>query len=475
MRTHQTVAGALALTAALLSAPAALAQKAQPGEADFRSLYKQLVEINTTASTGSCTAAAEVMKTRLSAAGYPESDLHLIVPPDNPREGNLIAVLHGSDAKLPAILLLAHIDVVEAKREDWVRDPFKLTEEDGYFYARGASDDKAQAAIFADQMIRFRKEGYKPKRTVKMALTCGEEGGFPLNGVSYILEHNRDLIEAGFALNEGAGGSIDHATGKYVFHGIQAGEKIYQDFELEVTNPGGHSSRPVPDNAIYRLAAALRKVEAYRFPVEVNSATAGFLTRMADLESDKSKAADMRAFAKNPVQSDVSDRLSKDTTLNATIRTTCVATQLSGGHAPNALPQRATANINCRIFPGHGAAEIQKQLETVINDPDVKFTMQGLSGPPFPPPPLTPEILGPIEKISQQMFPGLPVIPQMATGATDGSFLNAAGIPTYGVSGMFEDDEVTHAHGLNEAIPVKSLLEGREFLYRLTKAYAGGK
>jgi len=467
-------AAAFAFAAALM-APSALAQKAQPGEADFRALYKELIEINTTASVGSCTAAAEAMKARLVAAGYPASDLHMIVPPNNPREGNLIAVLPGADTSLKAILLLAHIDVVEANRADWVRDPFKLTEEDGTFYARGAEDDKAQAAIFTDQMVRFKRDGYKPKRTIKLALTCGEEGGFPLNGVSYILEHNRDLIKAAFALNEGAAGQIDSRTGKYVYNGVQAGEKIYQDFELEVTNPGGHSSRPVADNAIYRLADALRKVEGYKFPVEHNTATLGYFARMADLNADKAQAADMRAFAKNPVESDVAERLSKDTTLNATLRTTCVATQLSGGHAPNALPQRATANINCRIFPGHGAAEIQKQLETAVGDPAVKFTMKGLSGPPFPPPPLTPDILGPIEKVSQQLFPGIPVIPQMATGATDGSFLNAAGIPTYGVSGIFEDDERTNAHGLNESVPVKSLLEGREFLYRLTRLYAGGK
>ena len=455
------------------AAPAFPAGDPGAGEAAFRALYKELVETNTTYSVGSCTLASERMKARLLAAGYPESDLHILVDPkpNRPQDGNLVAVLPGTDPTKKPILLMAHIDVVEAKREDWERDPFVLTEEDGYFYARGASDDKAMAAIFTDSLIRFRQEGYKPARTIKMMLNCGEESSG--EGAKYMVETHLDLISAEFALNEGAGGRIDPATGRYLFNGVQAGEKLYQDFTVEVTNPGGHSSRPTPDNAIYELGRALMKVQAYEFPVEFNDATRTFFRRMGQITPGQ-EGQDMRDAADGESMAAIR-RLMANPSYNAMLRTTCIATQVSAGHAPNALPQRATANVNCRIFPGHTQEEIRKQLQDAVNNADVKITLRLAPETPMKAPPLTPEILTPIEQLTEKMWPGVPVIPTMATGATDGRFTTPAGIPTYGVSGIFADPNTTNAHGLNERVGVKQLMEGRMFLHQLVKMYAGGQ
>jgi len=476
MRTALFAVSAFAL-AACASPPAPSGSgstaDASAGEPEFRALYKELIEINTTLSVGSCTKAADAMKARLVAAGYPASDLYSLADPKRPQDGNLIAILPGADPSKKPMMLLAHIDVVEANRADWVRDPFKLTEEGGYFYARGSMDDKAMAAIFTDSMVRFKREGYAPARTIKLVLTCGEESPNTFNGVKFLVENHRALLDAEFALNEGAGGRIDPDTGKYVYNGVQAGEKLYQDFTIEVTNPGGHSSRPVPDNAIYRLAAALDKVSKVDFPIEFNDATTGFFSRMSKLTTGQ-ESADMKAAAEGEDAAAIR-RLKLNPSHNSILHTTCVATQLSGGHAPNALPQRATANVNCRIFPGHKQEEIRKTLETAIGDPQVKVTLQADPETPGPAPALTPAILGPIDKITEAMWPGTPVVPAMAAGATDGRFLTPIGIPTYGVSGIFSDPNTTNAHGLNERVGVKQLLEGRVFLYRLTKEYAGGK
>jgi acetylornithine deacetylase/succinyl-diaminopimelate desuccinylase-like protein len=470
-------AGLAALVSACATQPGAVAASGDPGagEAEFRALYKELVETNTTFSEGSCTLASERMKARLLAAGYPESDLHILVNPgpNRPQDGNLVAILPGSDPAKKPILLMAHIDVVEAKREDWERDPFVLTEEGGYFYARGATDDKSMSAIFTDSMIRYKREGYRPERTIKMMLNCGEESPNEFVGAKWMVENHLDLISAEFALNEGAGGRIDPATGKYIFNGVQAGEKLYQDYRLEVTNPGGHSSRPTPDNAIYDLGQALMKVQAIEFPIEFNDATRTFFRRMGEITPGQ-EGQDMRDAADGENTAAIR-RLMRNPGYNATLRTTCVATQLSAGHAPNALPQRATANVNCRIFPGHTQEEIRQQLEAAIGDPKVKVTLRSDPETPMTAPPLPPEILGPIEQLTEKMWPGVPVIPAMATGATDGRFTTPAGIPTYGVSGIFADPNTTNAHGLNERVGVKQLLEGRMFLYQLVKMYAGGK
>ena len=443
------------------------------GEQAFRALYKELIEINTTLSVGSCTVAANAMKAHLVKAGYPENDLHLVAPANQPKNGNLIALLPGTDPSLKPVMLLAHLDVVEAKREDWSRDPFTLVEDGGYFYARGAADDKAMAAIFVDSMVRFKQEGYTPRRGIKLALTCGEETPDKFNGVSYLIEHHRALMDASFALNEGGGGRLDGKTGTYQYNGIQAGEKLYQDFTLETVNQGGHSSRPTPDNAIYQMVQALANIQAFEFPIEFNDVTRRYFAKFSEIVGG-AQGADMRAVAANGDAAAVT-RLKKDPTLNGMLHTTCVATMINGGHAENALPQHVTATVNCRIFPGHSPEEIRHTLIRTIGDPGVKVTFRGEPEKAGPPPPLTPEIMGPIETLTQELFPGIPVVPAQSAGATDGRFLTAAGVPTYGISGMFSDGATTNAHGLNERVRVQSLVEGREFLYRLTKMYAGGK
>jgi acetylornithine deacetylase/succinyl-diaminopimelate desuccinylase-like protein len=444
-------------------------KQARAGEAEFRALYKELVETNTTLSVGSCTKAAEAMKARLLKAGYPESQLHVIVPPVRPQDGNLVADLPGTDSKLKPVLLLAHIDVVEANRADWVRDPFTLVEEDGFFYARGSSDDKAMAAVFADSMVRFKQEGFKPKRGIKLALTCGEESPNVFNGVKYLIENHHDLVDSAFALNEGGGGRYDQKTGVYRYVAVLAAEKVYQDYTLTTVNQGGHSSRPTPDNAIYQLAHALEKIEAYSFPIEMSDVTRPYFAKFGVIEGGD-HGADMIAASKGDEAAIA--RLRTDPSANAILHTNCVATQINGGHAPNALPQRATANVNCRIFPGHSQEEILQALKTAVNDPGVKIEFQSPPEKPGTPPPLSKEVVGPIESLSKDMFPGVAVIPVMSSGATDCRFFTPAGIPCYGVSGMFGDGATGNAHGLNERIRVQSLIEGREFLYRLTKAYA---
>ena len=464
------------LIAALMAAAAMPAMAAPTnGEATFRSLYKELVETNTSFSAGSCTLAAERMAARLKQSGFPDSDLHLLVPPDHPKDGNLVAVYPGTDPKAKAILLLAHIDVVEAKREDWTRDPFTLVEEGGYFYGRGVSDDKAQAAIFTDLLIRLRQEGFHPRRPIKMALTCGEEGGGQVNGASWLATTQPKLIDAAFALNEGAGGAFD-AAGKRVAHNIQAGEKTSVGYKLEVTNPGGHSSRPVPDNAIYHLVRAVDRISRYEFPVQLNDATRGYFTKMSKVVGGQTGAA-MLAIVKNPNDKAAYATLAKDPSYHSILGTTCVATRLDAGHANNALPQRATAVINCRIFPGVTREAVRQTLVTLVNDPKVSVSEPGdgrtkaIVGAP----PLTPEVMGPIEKVSAEMWPGVPVVPLLLAAGTDAPALISIGIPTYGVSGMFYEPDLGHIHGLNERIGVKSLMEAREFNYRLVKIYADEK
>ncbi len=450
----------------------AASKQARAGEAAFRALYEELVEINTTLSAGSCTDASNAMKAHLTRAGYSDADLHVIVPPQFPRQGNLVAHLRGTDPKAKPILLLAHIDVVEADRTDWERDPFTLVEEEGFFYARGAADDKAMAAVFTDMLVRYKREGYRPRQGLTMALTCGEETPNVFNGVKYLLENHRDLIDAQFALNEGGGGRYDAQTGVYQYVSVLASEKLYQDFTLATTNPGGHSSRPMPDNAIYQLGRALAKIEAHSFPIEFNDVSRAYFEKFGELEGG-GKGADMIAAAKGDAAA--IERLRKDPSANAILHTNCVATQIHGGHAPNALPQRATANVNCRIFPGRSPSDIKAELVRVIGDPRVSVEFQSTPEIPGPAPPMSREVLGPIEKLTQDMFPGVPVIPSMAAGATDCRFLTPSGIPCYGVSGMLSDGATSNAHGLNERIRVQTVLEGREFLYRLTKSYAGGR
>jgi len=465
------IKAAVALAATLVVASSAAAQAPpKPDEAAFRSLYKELVETRTAFPEGDCTLAATRMAARLKAAGFADSDMHLIVPEGHPKDGNLVVIYPGRDPKAKAVLMLAHIDVVAAKREDWTRDPFTLVEEDGYFYARGAFDDKAQAAIWTDNLIRYRHEGYKPRRTIKMALTCGEEGGGFVEGAEWLTKHNRDLIDAGIALNEGAGGELDD-KGNRVDHSFLAAEKRAENFIFEVTNPGGHSSRPMPDNAIYRLIRAVDRMSRYEFPVQINDASRGYFTKMSKIVGGETGAA-MAAIVADPNDKAADALLSKNPSLHTMLRTTCVATMMEAGHAPNALPQRARATINCRIFPGVPVSEVQKKLVELADDPQVKITAPDDGFPEASAPPMTPAVLGPLEKVSNQMWPGVPVVPILQAGATDATYLNAVGIPTFGISGLFIDPDLGRIHGLNERIRVKSLMEGREFLYRLIKVYA---
>jgi acetylornithine deacetylase/succinyl-diaminopimelate desuccinylase-like protein len=445
----------------------------RPDQVTFRELYRELIETNTTLSAGSCTAAAEKLAAHLRAAGFPDKDLTVFSTPEHPQEGGLVAVLAGSEPKASAILLLAHIDVVEAKREDWERDPFKLIEEGGYFYARGALDDKSMAATWVDTLIRLRSEKTRLPHTLKMALTCGEETSGAFNGAEYLAKEKRQLIDAAFALNEGAWGMLD-ANGQRVMMGVQAGEKTSQDFTLEVTNPGGHSSRPVKNNAIYHLAGALTKIEHYDFPLQLNDTTRAYFTRMAGIVKGATGAA-MTKLVANPNDKSAGAAVSDDPSYNGMLRTTCVATMLDGGHATNALPQRARANVNCRIYPGVSIESVRDTLERVVADREVKVTAKTRRGPPTMSPPLTPEILGPIEKISAKYYPNVPVIPMLQPGATDGQFLSAAGIPTYGINGLFLDPDLGGIHGLNERVRVQSLYDGRDFLYDLVKIYAGAR
>jgi acetylornithine deacetylase/succinyl-diaminopimelate desuccinylase-like protein len=471
----------LLAAAATLTAFTALAlppQDTPAGEQRFRAIYKELVETNTTLSVGSCTLAAERMAARLKAAGFPDGDLHPFAAPEHPKEGGLVAIYPGREPKLKAILLLAHIDVVEAKREDWTRDPFTLIEENGSFYARGASDDKAEAAIWVDTLIRFRSENYRPRRTIKLALTCGEETAGAFNGAEWLTQNRRELIDAAFALNEGAAGELDK-NGNRIALDIEAGEKFPQNYRLEVTNKGGHSSRPVKDNAIYHLAAALTRISAYDFPAQFTDGNRAYFAGMAKLlaaKGDAETANAMNAFLKNPADAQALALVSsKDPSWNATLRTTCVATMLDAGHATNALPQRARAIVNCRIFPGVSPDSVRAKLEELIADPAVTVTGLETRGPTAAPPPLTPDVLGPIEKLAAEFWPGVPVLPILQAGATDGEFTNAVGIKTFGVEPVFVGPDLGNIHGLNEYVGVKSLLEGREFLYRLVKIYAEQK
>ena len=470
----------LAAVAALaaFSAHAVPPQDTPAGEQRFRELYKELVETNTTLSAGSCTLAAERLAARLKAAGFPDSDLHPFAAPDHPKEGGLVAVYPGREPKLKAILLLAHIDVVEAKREDWTRDPFKLVEENGFFYARGAVDDKAEAAIWVDTLIRYRSEKYQPRRTLKVALTCGEETAGAFNGADWLTRNRRDLIDAAFALNEGGAGELD-AAGQRTSMDVEAGEKFPQNYRLEVTNKGGHSSRPVKDNAIYHLAAALMRISAYEFPAQFIDGNRAYFAGMAKILSAKGDTATanaMTAFLQNPNDAQALALVSaKDPSWNATLRTTCVATMLDAGHATNALPQRARANVNCRIFPGVTTETVRAKLEELIADPAVKISSPETRGPTASPPPLSPAVMAPIEKLTAQFWPGVPVLPILQAGATDGEFTNAVGIPTFGVEPVFIGPDLGNIHGLNEYLGVKSLLEGREFLYHLVKIYADQK
>ena len=471
MRAFRTAYCAVSALLILYGAPSASAQSQSPIRPDqvaFRALYKELVETNTEYSNGDCTLAAHRMGARLKAAGYPDEDITFITPPDHPREGGMVAVLHGTDPNAKAILLLAHIDVVEARRSDWTRDPFTLVEENGYFYGRGANDDKAMASINIDTLVRLKQEGFRPRHTIKAAITCGEETDEAFNGASDLVRNHRDLIDAEFALNEGAGGRLD-AQGNRIALNIQAGEKVYQDFTLTSLSPGGHSSRPVRgDNAIAQLAIAVAKVDAHQFPVQLNEVTRAYFAAMGKLSAGATGEA-LTAVSVNPNDPAALAIVTRDPSWNGILRTTCVPTLIKGGHAENALPQHAEANINCRIFPADSIDYVKKTLIDVIGDPKITVSTAGSIGLNPPVPPLSEAIMGPVRHAAAAVFPGIPIVPAMSTGATDGRYLNIGGIPTYGLTGIFNDPDGDGVHGLNERIRIRSLYDGRDFLYAVVK------
>ena len=428
-----------------------------------REIFQELIQIDTTEANGSTTRAAEAIAKRLRAAGWGKDEIQVFG--HSPKKGNLVARLRGTGKRKP-IILLGHLDVVAARRDDWSMDPFKLTEKDGYYYGRGTEDMKSLVSLWVATLIRFKKDGYKPDRDLILALTADEENG-PENGVVWLLKNHRPLIEAAYALNEGGGGEIK--DGRHRANDVQASEKQYLSYKLEVRNKGGHSSLPERDNAIVRLADALGKVHRHEFPARLNPVTRAYFQRMAALETG-AVAADMKAIAAEDKALDPAAvaRLSAITFYNSRLRTTCVPTLIEGGHAENALPQRATATVNCRALPDEVPAELQRALVTVINDPAVKI--EPVKPPDGgPPSPLLPELMTAIERVTGELWPGVVVLPVMQPGATDGRFLRAAGIPCYGVSGLFRDVTDIRAHGKDERIPVKSFQESQEFVYRLLK------
>src|SRR5579859_892037 len=426
-----------------------------------RDIYKELVEINTVTNSGDTEKAADAMAARLTAGGIAAADVHVFKPA--PKKGNVVARLRGTGKKKPMIVM-AHIDVVDAKREDWSTDPFKLEEKDGYFYGRGTGDDKFMATALVANLIRYKQEGFRPSRDIILVLETDEEI-LDANklGIRWLIEHQKSLIDAEFALNEGGG--VGTKNGRPLRNGIQTAEKVYVDYRLEVTNRGGHSALPRKDNAIYRLAAGLERLGKYEFPVKLNETTRLWFERSAAMESPQN-AADMRALAAGTADAAALERLSANPSFNAQMRTTCVATMLQGGHAPNALPQLARANVNCRVLPGESIVELEITLAQVLADYDIKVT-RAYEPTTSQPSPLNPEILQPIEKLTARFWPRIPVIPSMSAGATDGSFLRNAGIAVYGHSGLASDVDDVRAHGRDERVGVKAFDDGVEYLYQL--------
>jgi acetylornithine deacetylase/succinyl-diaminopimelate desuccinylase-like protein len=465
----------LAAMIAITLPQAALAQEKpmgplRPDQAAFRALYQELIETNTTLSSGSCTLAAQKLEKHLRAAGFPASDVSVFFTPEKPKEGGLTAILRGTSTTARPMLLMGHLDVVEARRADWTRDPFKLVEENGYFFARGSSDMKPIVATWVDALMRFKREGYRPKRSIKLALTCGEETTYAFNGMQWLTKNRPEALSAAFALNEGGNGLTD-GKGKVMIQTMQVGEKAVQNFRLETVNAGGHSSVPIRDNAIYQRSEALVKLRDYQFPLKMTPTTRAYYAMTGTAMGGETGRA-MVALSKNPGDKAAEAIVSKDRTYNSMLRTTCVATLLDGGHANNALPQRAGANVNCRIYPGETVDATLATLRRVIGDAGVKITVTPPLRPLAVPPPLDPKIMGPAEKLVAKYFPGVPLVPKMFAATTDGVFVSAAGIPVYGVPGGWLDPDNNGTHGLNERRSVRSVYVGRDFLTELVKAYA---
>jgi acetylornithine deacetylase/succinyl-diaminopimelate desuccinylase-like protein len=458
------------LVCAALCATAARAQdRTMPPERErqlARAIYKEMVEIKTGYTTGATTPLAEAVARRLKAAGFPAADI--FVGGASPTKANLVVRYRGTGRRRP-VLLLAHTDVVEAKREDWSMDPYTLTEKDGYFYGRGVGDDKAQAAIWIANLIRYKREGYKPDRDIIVALTADEEGGGPYNGVQWLLRNKRQLIDAELCLNEGGWGEALGDT--RLSNNIQVSEKYVVNYRVEVRNKGGHSSLPVADNAIYHLAGALDRLSRFGFPLKTNEVTRAYFQAMSKIEKG-AISADLASVATGDTAA--MTRVARASTAwNATLRTTCVATQLEGGHAKNALPQIAAANVNCRVLPEDAVDYVTSTLKRVIEDTAVTVTVEGTpqGGTPSP---MRDDLMAAVSAVTTALWPGVPAVPMMVMGGTDGSYLRPAGIPTYGVQGIFYDRDDIRFHGRDERVKVQSFYQGQTFLYELVKRMSGG-
>lgn len=459
----------IAVLAAGLATSVAAAEP--PGWAAFRAMFQEMVETDTSYATGDCTVAVNRTAARMKAAGFPAENLRVFVPEGSPRSGNLVAVLPGKDPKAKAVLMLGHIDVVNAHRADWTRDPYVLIEENGEFYGRGVSDMKAQDAIWADSMVRYHAEGLRPRRTIKMALTCGEEPSGFVNGAAWLAQNQRELIDAGIALTEGGGGDLDD-QGRKLAVTVMAAEKATTNLVFEVTGPGGHSSKPRPENPITILSEALVKLGALPFPTEFNAFSRAYFEAVAP-RVDAETGAAMRKVLVDPQDAAANAIVDRSMSRRAMLRTTCIPTLIEGGHASNAQPQRVRATVNCRLLPGQSVTAVQAAMEAAIADPRV--TLSAPPPPAMPRPaisPLTPQIMDPIRAVAAKVFPGVPVTPMQETFGTDSTRLIAVGIPTFGFSALFRGDDAGNIHGLNEHVSVQSVVDGREFLYRLVKAYA---
>jgi acetylornithine deacetylase/succinyl-diaminopimelate desuccinylase-like protein len=476
LRSTSLLAPALLLCCELLP-PSARAQGSEESHKQAVDIFRQLIEINTTDSVGSVTAAAKAMQQRFLEAGFPAADMQLLGP--NDRKQNLVLRYRGDSSKKP-ILLIGHLDVVEARREDWTTDPFQFVIKDGYYYGRGTQDMKESDAILVATLLRLRKEGFRPDRDIILALTADEEGG-KSNGVDWLLKNHRDLIEAEYVLNPDGGGLELH-HGKATIFAVDASEKLYADYQLTVTNPGGHSSLPVPDNAIYELAGGLERLSHYTFPTELNGVTRAYFETESKIMSGQT-AADMRAILKTPPDPDAVKRLNQTPEYHSTLRTTCVATRLDAGHANNALPQRAQAIVNCRILPGHSKEEVRQELIRMLDSPKITVQYVGDGGEgqgvifdrapdkkALPPAAIQPEVMHALEQVAGKMWPGVPIVPTMADGASDGIYTNAAGMPTYGVSGIGLESDDVRAHGKDERLPIASYDRGVDFYYDFLKA-----
>jgi acetylornithine deacetylase/succinyl-diaminopimelate desuccinylase-like protein len=453
---------------------AALAQGAnlRPDQAAFRDIYKELVDTNTALSVGSCTEAAHKMGARLKTAGFTDADITYFAVPEHPKDGGVVAVLKGSDPKAGSVLLLGHLDVVEAKREDWTRDPFTMVEENGFFYGRGTADMKGLDAIWVDTMMRLKQAKAPPKKTLKLALTCGEETSGAFNGADWLAKNRPELVKADFGLNEGGGGRLD-ADGKRQSLSVQMGQKIYQDYVLTATNPGGHSSRPRPDNAIYELADALQKIRGYVFPIKLTETTRAAFAPRAEQDDPAGRA--LKLLLADPNDAEAAKIAMTDTGINSVLHTNCVPTLLSAGHAQNALPQRATANVNCRIFPGETPAGVRDVLVKLIDDPKITVDAPHADKPVAVDPPMDPKVIGPMRTLAAKYWPGVPLVPAMSSGASDGVYFGQIDMPIYGVPGIFGEPDGNGAHGLNEKMRARSLYEGRDYLFDLVKTYVGVK